>query len=225
MSNRSYLASSDQDTLYPSSSPQRYNAALQTIANDVGAVPLLWIALFRPGDLRSQTFEIEGQRLTVEAPICERASAIRQLEAALPLLNTLFAAEGPLDGYVELMKQALHDVPYRFVTIEMQEVGWLWNPEAEFYDVFRRALQALAGPADPAAKRLFLDLSQLREGQPWPSPRIYLDQLPYTADEQWSFTRLLGAGAFGSMGIGRQVPWESEDAEYGFEIVGYDDEE
>lgn len=223
MSNRSYLASSDQDTLYPAFAQSGYDASLQTIANDVGAVPLLWIALYRPGDLRSQTFEVQGQQFTVEAPICERTTAIRQLEAVLPALNALFEAEGPLDGYVDFMRQALHAAPYRFVTIEMQEIGWLWNPEAEFYETFRRTLHALAGPADSGAKRLFLELAQLREGQRWPSPRMYLDQLPYTADEQWNFTRLLGAGACGS-GLGRPVPWESEDADYGFEIVEHDDE-
>ena len=42
--------------------------------------------------------------------------------------------------------------------------------------------------------------------------------IKYTPDQQWNFTRVLGAGQHGSMGFGREVPWEKEDADFGWSI-------
>lgn len=35
----------------------------------------------------------------------------------------------------------------------------------------------------------------------------------------WNFTRVLGAGRHGSMGYGRETPWEKEDANFGWEFI------
>lgn len=61
-------------------------------------------------------------------------------------------------------------------------------------------------------------ISGLRMESPLPSARMYLDDLEYSGDEQWNFTCILGAGQHGSMGIGREVPWEKEDANFGWEF-------
>jgi hypothetical protein len=72
---------------------------------------------------------------------------------------------------------------------------------------------------------VLLQLSQLRAGLKLPSARIYLDDFPYSEDDQWNFTRVIGAGREGSLGIGREAPWEKEGADYGFRFVPYNKEE
>ena len=70
MSNRAYLCATDLDTIYPSFVDRRYDSQDQTIANDVQALPLLWLALFREEDLRRETLKADGQSIPAFAPIC-----------------------------------------------------------------------------------------------------------------------------------------------------------
>lgn len=57
-----------------------------------------------------------------------------------------------------------------------------------------------------------------------PSVRRYLDNLECDEDEDWNFTQLLGVGVYGSPGYGREVPWEHEDADYGWQLETQDDD-
>ena len=68
-------------------------------------------------------------------------------------------------------------------------------------------------------------LASLRAGVRLPSVRMYLDDIKYSDDEGWNFTRVLGAGRHGSMGYGREVPWEKEDADFGFKFIPEGDDE
>jgi len=67
-------------------------------------------------------------------------------------------------------------------------------------------------------------LTGLRLECPLPTAKMYLDDVEYTEDEQWNFTRVLGAGRHGSMGFGREVPWEKEEANFGWEFSGFDED-
>jgi hypothetical protein len=53
VSNKSYLCVTARKTIYPSVTLPNYNTEEATIAYDVYCVPLLWLALFRPPDLRA----------------------------------------------------------------------------------------------------------------------------------------------------------------------------
>ena len=130
MANRSYLCSTNLDTIYPAFVDERYDSDRQTIANDVSA------------NLKP------GEELTFKLPMSDKTTAVPGLQ-----LNS-----------------------HRDVLVE---------------------------------------LSSLRAGKQLPSVRIYLDDLPYSEDEQWNFTRVLGAGRYGS-GMGRKAPWEKRGADYGF---------
>jgi hypothetical protein len=66
---------------------------------------------------------------------------------------------------------------------------------------------------------VLLQLSQMRSGVKLPSVRMYLDDLSYSDEEGWNFTRVLGAGREGSLGLGREVPWEKAGADYGFRFI------
>ena len=64
MANRSYLATTDNDTIYPSAAESNYDPDAQTVAQGVYCVPLLWLGLFRPPDMRTQDFNIDGETVT-----------------------------------------------------------------------------------------------------------------------------------------------------------------
>ena len=223
MPNRCYLTVTDIDTLYPSFMEETFDPTQSTVCTDVESIPLVWMALFREKNIRRQTFDIEGEQIIVEAPIIERAKALTNLDGALKYFNRVFESEGKLDEFFEQMKLALQAVPNQFVTIEMQEVVMLFDDEQWFFDEFRKALKGIGTTPTTAHRERLIGITQLRDDMPFPSARMYLDKLPFGPDDQWNFTRLIGAGQFGSDGWGRPVPWETPDADYTFTCVTTED--
>jgi hypothetical protein len=281
MSNRAYLTASDADTIYPSFAQKGYDAPKQLIASDVENTPLLWLALFREGDLRRTTFEVEGEEVPAFAPICSKEKALEQLDRAIPYLSDIFPDLGPLSGYGEMFRYAIEQIPYRFLSIELEEIAGLYPEEHRFEEILTLALRGFDKPGEigfrcddvtidlssmsvsveptqgediaedlmeifkelesagpPAGgQKLTIEgftanshaeilrrLTSLRAGIRLPSVRMYLDNREYSDDEQWNFTRVLGAGRHGSMGYGREVPWEKEDADYGWRLILNDDD-
>lgn len=62
-------------------------------------------------------------------------------------------------------------------------------------------------------------MSSIRPSIALPPVRMYLDDISYTDDEQWNLTRTLGAGRDGSLGWGSEVPWEKENADFGWKVT------
>lgn len=186
MSNYSYLCATDIETTYPSFVEPAYDSEDQTIACDVWCVPLLWMGLFRPNDIVQRTFDADDEKVYTEAPLVTRSVAISQLEQSLSYFNQLFANEGPLDEYCELLKQAVSAVPNKYITIEMQEIACL-SDEQEFYDTFRAALGAINNETSQDAKQRLLDIAQIRTGQPFPPARLHLDDLDGEEDDLPNF--------------------------------------
>jgi hypothetical protein len=288
MANRSYLAVSNIDTIYPSFVQKDYNPSNQLIATDIESLPLLWLALFREGDLQTKVFNTEDGDVSAFAPVCSKEKAIQQLRQAIPHLVKIFPNLGPLEDYCALFCSAIESLPYQYVTIELQEISWLYSEEQHFTELLKMALRGFDCPDNlhlPSNKeksilskmQLYLEqmgreiifvgevddeklnnilfdpnkseitdladfdkistteeitvvthtqileqLTSLRASVQLPSVRMYLDNLPYSEDEQWNLTRVLGAGLYGSMGYGREVPWEKEDADYGWKITSLD---
>lgn len=225
MSERSYLVSSDLDTLHPSFVQDDFEPEKQTICTDLESVPLTWLALFREGNIRRTKFEIEGEKIEVEAPIVERTKGLEQLEAALPYFNKMFQQEGQLDSHFAQLKQALSTLPYRFVTIELVEIAMMYDDEQWYYDEFRAALHAIGGKIKPDDRERILGITNLRDGVSWPKATMYLDRVEFGPEDQWNLSRLLGVGQYGSFGWGRIVPWETPDADYGFAFTPIDDDD
>jgi hypothetical protein len=212
MSNRSYLCATNLETTYPSFVDKEYNSAEQTIACDVWCVPLLWTALFRPPDIVRKTFTVDGDAVVTEAPLATRTNAIHQLEQAVPYFTRLFASEGRLDEYAAFLSQALGSVTHQFVTIELQEIACLTNPEQAFYDSFRAALAAIGTDYSAAAKARLCEIAAFRDLKKLPPARLLLEEpdgFEPTDDDFWNHCRVCGAGEFNA-GIGRPVPWEPQ---------------
>jgi hypothetical protein len=207
MSNRSYLCGTNLETIYPSFVDKSYDSQNQTIACDVYCVPLLWTALFRPADIVRKTFKVERDEIVAEAPLTRRGTAIRQLGEALPYFNRLFSEEGLLDEYVGFLRQALEAVDFEYVTVELQEIACLTNPEQAYYDMFRLALAGIGSDLSPDAKQRLADIAQFRDMDRFPPARLLLDGLEGEDNDFWNHCRVCGAGAM-EAGIGRPVPWE-----------------
>lgn len=283
MSNRSYLAASNKDTIYPSFAQKGYNAPEQLIANDVENLPLLWLALFREADLRRKVFKVEGDEIPVFAPICSKEKALQQLEQAIPYLARIFPKLGSMKEYGAMFRSAIEPLPYKFVSIELEEIAGLYPREHRFDEVLTLGLRGfdspdkihfhcddvvidlsgmqvsvesmageemdeelmaelkeLEGPVGDAAAgekvtikgctadshgEILERLTSIKPAVRLPSVRMYLDNIKYTDNEAWNFTRVLGAGRHGSMGYGREVPWEKEDADFGWEFKPAGDDE
>lgn len=225
MPSRCYLATSDLETIYPSFVQDNYDPTIQTICTDIDSIPLAWMALFRAGDIRRETFDVEDTKVVVEAPVVERLQALRQLDAALPYFKKIFEDEGQLDGFFAQLRKAIEAVPAKYITLEMQEIALMFDDDQWFYDEFRQALKSIGTKGNEEDHERFLGITQIRDGVPFPSATMYLDGKEFGPEDQWNFTRIIGAGKFGSFGWGREVPWETKDANYSFAYTPLDDEE
>ncbi|MEV6521584.1 hypothetical protein AB0M43_06590 [Longispora sp. NPDC051575] len=203
MANSSYLCAMDEASLYPSSTVEGFDPATGVVAFDRYCVPLLWLALFRPADLRTETFTFEdGEAVQATAPLVPKDRALAQLDAALPALGRLFAAEGPLDAHAALLRQAVEKAPGGYLTVELDEIEAMWE-EGTFGPALHAALASLDGETDPPADRARLvELAQLRPDGPFPPARLIIDGLEAGDAGYWNFTRLLGTG------FQADVPWE-----------------
>ncbi|MET8700930.1 hypothetical protein ABZW10_18985 [Kitasatospora sp. NPDC004723] len=215
MANYAYLCATEVASLYPSSQLKGFDPQGGVVAHDVSGVPLLWLAMFRPADLVTGVFTIdeddldddEEAEVEATAPLVAKERALAQLDAALPVLNALFAAEGPLDAHAALLRQAVEQAPGAFVTIELDEIEGIWEEEGTFQPTLRAALAGLdgglAGSARTAADRArLIELSRLRPGRPFPSARLIVDGLEAGDDDYWNLVRLLGTS------FAAEVPWE-----------------
>lgn len=159
MSSTAYLCVTGIGRLYPSARDPRFDPARHTIAAGAGAVPLLWFALFRPGDLKRQSVRpIDGgpeDAVDALAPIAPVDRAVNQLTAAVPALDELFGGRwGSFAGQAKLLGAALRSAGLAYVTIELDEVEAGQDAVAyrenmrrvlRFFDAPEKEIGAMAG--------------------------------------------------------------------------------
>jgi hypothetical protein len=209
VANWSYLCATNRKVIYPSYGGRPYEARKQTIASETYCIPLLWLALFRPADLVQRTFVQDGQTLVAEAPLCARKRAIGQLDAAVPYLEELFSDCGALDEFSALFRNALAPLRYRYLTIELEEIACMARSRQEFFNTLRAALAGIGVDFSTRARERFVYLAQLFKLQRFPPPRLMLDKIKGSDDDDVLHGRILGSGGQ-STGTGRKAPWESK---------------
>src|SRR4051794_17579915 len=185
MSSYSYLCSSPLETIYPSFVQPGYDSDQQTIACDVECVPLLWLTLFRAGDLVTKEFTVDGGSLTVEAPLTTKAKALAAMRWARPSLVEAFRDRGSLDPFLDMLAAAITAAPHEHVSIELQEIAALYPSEHAFHTLLRETLTAIEA-SSPAQTERLVELSQLRPGRPFPPVRLLLDGLTGHDDDHWN---------------------------------------
>jgi hypothetical protein len=202
MSNRSYLSVTNSDTIYPSTAEAEFTPDQQTVAQGVYCVPVLWFALFRPSDVRTQVFDVQRERVTGIAPISEVEVALAQLKAAMPNLNEMFRQQGKFDDYADLLSQAIESTGRKYVTIESAEIECIGDPD-EFYDDFRAAINAINNAESLAVGReRLLKLSEIPASARFPSARCIIEKNRVSDREMDVHARIIGCAWI------RKVPWE-----------------
>ncbi|MEV6925068.1 hypothetical protein AB0M46_11280 [Dactylosporangium sp. NPDC051485] len=198
MDEKAFLCVSPWPEVYPSEQHGAFEAQ-HIVAVAEGGVPLLWLALFREGDVRHGPAPVgtDDEREWVEAgaPVAGRERALANLAAAGPALGRLF---GPsVAAHAELLRQALQWFPDDWIMVE-----W-WDgvrPVPPDPPDLRAALAAFDDPGQgPGA---LLRLCRLDPGGLPDPPRPGAPLLPYLHEHAEPLRRLLGR-AFDTL-----VPWE-----------------
>jgi hypothetical protein len=202
MANRAYLAVTDNDTIYPSAAESDYSPDDQTVAQAPYCVPILWLALFRPADIRSTSFDIDGETILGTAPVAPVETALRQLRSAMPQLRKMFETQGSFDGYPEMLSEAIASTRRGYVTIELEEIACMSDPE-QFYEDVEVALAAIDGSESvETGREKLIAISEIPKEAKFPSPRCIVDASPASDEEMDAHFRILGAKYI------RNVPWE-----------------
>ncbi len=201
MANSTYLCATLEKKTYPSLRTNDFDAEQRTIAMAVDSVPLLWLAIFRPEDLLSESLVTkEGQSLATVAPVVARRSAGKRLKDGAKRLRPIY---GSLDEQIKLLLQAIAtvDPSQKFLTIELAEVAEM-DDAAAYYERLTSALSFFAGEDIEDPQGHFRELSNLQSAPPYYPPRLLLDS-DEPNDDQWeAVASLLGESHF------REVPWE-----------------
>ncbi len=125
--------------IYPSFSVD-YDSDVQTLANDVYCIPLLWPALFTPEDFQRADFEVDGEVVIGQAPSAPKQKVLETLRRRRTGVVQAFKGIGDLAPYVNMLERVIEDAPYEFISIEMDEIAALNDPEEDFYEAFERLL-------------------------------------------------------------------------------------
>lgn len=137
MSNYATLYCCNYPGVLPADIPSE-EASQCVVASAVCYVPLLWLALFRPADIK----EREIDDLSILVPTAAKELAIQQLQRSIPLLDRCFAASGSLKGHASLLAKALSERDGQYVFVDTEEIALLGDPE-EFNGELKDALLAL----------------------------------------------------------------------------------
>lgn len=198
MSNTSYLVCSDFPRTYPSAQFAKFDAEKHTVACGVECVPLLWLALFRAEDLRTDKIkDASGNLIQEPAPVVARTKALRRLENAAELFDAAFAKKhGSVAEYLDLLMEALSEYRGKYLTIELQEIAYLMAKKpAKYYEEFAAALKTLDGGSAADMRKSLLKIAGLDAN----------DSFAVNGNSSKSevlLSRLLGASHFAP------VPWE-----------------
>ena len=203
MSNNAYLCCARKRHTYPQFREEDYDSEEQTVAFCRYSVSLLWFCLFRPEDILVEDLEYEGEIYRDPAPVVHREQVAQRLAEAVPRIEGLFVSADALPEYVAMFQQAIDavDEEYPFLTIELQEVACMVDPQP-YYRQVEKILQYMAGAEVGDVKKLLAELCAIQFDRPLPSPNDFaMKDMP---EEEWeNLTWLLGGEEF------RDLPWIS----------------
>jgi hypothetical protein len=202
MANRSYLAVTNTDTIYPSNAESDFTPEEQTVAQGVYCVPILWFGLFRPSNMRAQKFDVDGDLVTGVAPVVDVPTALTQLNDAVAKLNKMFEKQGSFDDYAALLGEAIRSTGRKYVTIEMEEIACMGDPD-EFYEDVKEALRAFTGEAAlKVGSDKLVKISEIPTNVTFPTARCLLGDQKTSDEAIDALSRIIGCSYI------RKVPWE-----------------
>lgn len=199
MSNKAYLYSSSAPLIYPYwHAAARGGGTNHCIGFVDGCIPLLWLLLFAPEDMRTETLtDDNGRSWTLRAPCVPCADAWARLQARRAFANRLFTDNGGLDWHLDAFAAYLNGLPPQaYLSLDILELQYL---EHDFERLPRQLAEVVTQLAaqDAAVKDGLLALSTVmteRRFLPWPEA----DRAE--AEDRWNMYRLLGDAP-------RPAPW------------------
>lgn len=138
MANRAYLCCSPFERTYPSFENDAYLPQKHTLASSIDSVPLLWLGLFRPSDLRVDRLVAQGQVIEEPAPMAPTTKALEQLEAVVSRLQDTLP-DVQWSAWASAVSFRIGQSHMDWVTIELQEIAYLHKAE-EFYAAVAKLL-------------------------------------------------------------------------------------
>jgi hypothetical protein len=201
MSNRCYLSCSNSNEIYPSFSDPQFDADKSWIVHGVGCLPLIWLPLFTESDLTAKEFSVDGKTFTETAPIIERHIALERLESRRNFLNEIFFDNGGLNFHIDIFKKHLESFDGRFITAEVQEIGWLFQ-DGVFLNTLRQCFSCLDNKS-PVAKEKLIELSTVMPERKFLTKSDF-EKVGYDTpmEDKWNYFRILGEAYL------VPVPWE-----------------
>lgn len=200
MSNKAYLYSSSAPLIYPYWHAEARGGGTNDCIGFVdGCIPLLWLWLFAPEDMRTETLmDDDGRPWVLNAPCVPCADGLARLQARRAFANRLFADNGGLDLHIDAFAAYLNGLPPQaYLSLDILELQYL---EFDFQRLPRQlvAVWTQLAAQDPAVKAGLLDLSTViddRRFLPWPAA--------YQAEpeDHWNLFRLLGEAV-------EPAPWQ-----------------
>lgn len=160
MPNTAYLACGLTDRIYPSEQEGDYEPDQQTVASCPLAIPMLWMACFRPGDWKVATLTTEEGENQVSAPSMECRLLQGRLKESLPRLESLFPHSGSFKSHAKAFRDTITSVhhAYRYLTIEWEELAGMGD-HAEFDRCASQILKFMSGEDVPEARDLLVAIS------------------------------------------------------------------
>jgi hypothetical protein len=186
-----------------------YEPELHTVARCAWSVPLLWLPLFRVGDLTVEDVTLEdGRTLHDPAPVVETKVALKRLARAVPRLNALYPRRGRLNRHAELLRAAVASTNRPFVTLEAFELAWMFSGASgakRYYAHLEQAFAYFDGPDTPQTRATLLRMTpaDIEPDIAFPDPYGYFDRPVDDSEEADVVEFLLGRAWL------RSLPWES----------------
>lgn len=202
MGNYAYLCRADLRRTNPSFANPGYAPARNTIACARDHVALLWLGLFRPADLRTDRFVVDGELVCSRAPVVAARTGLGRLPAAARRLERLFPRGGALAAHAAALAAAIAAAPGRYLTIELEEIAGLWPRRARFDAALDQALACFAGADVRGIRSVLVRLSGVHADRPWPAAHGLYDRPRVARADAENLARLIGAEHL------RRLPWE-----------------
>jgi hypothetical protein len=186
MPNTAYLVCGLAERIYPSEQEGDYEPEQQTVASCPLAIPMLWLACFRPEDWKVATLKTEEGEIQVSAPSVERRLVQDRLKESVPRLESLFPGSGSFKSHAKAFRDTIASVhhAYRYLTIEWDEVSGMSDP-AEFDRSASQILKFMAGEEVPEARDLLVAISCFDPDRKMPSVSAIAKQ-PDLPIEDWN---------------------------------------
>jgi hypothetical protein len=203
MGNTAYLCCSNFERTYPSFDNPKFRPEVHTLAGARQCVPLLWLALFRPDDLRTDVLLSEdGDDLGDAAPFARTSEALARLDAGVARLEKALPGIGPLAGHAELFREVFRKTRGKYVTIELEEIAWLARSRRGFDSQLRRSLAYLAGAQVRGARAALRALSGVDPKRRLVPPHELFARRRATKADLVACMTAVGTSFI------REVPWE-----------------